>query len=473
MKIFGYNFSSIKSKLLFITISIILLFGIAHLLILDLIIKDKLEERFINRGIRLGYHLAKEIEEPLLYENLFSMQQSISEWVDTSPEHSYAMILSPDRTPIVTTFYNKIPVGIIEANFPNRAINQVKVIKNKDIEYYDIAVPIMNGSGGFLRLGLNKESVSSPINRILNILLFMVAVFVFIGVISAYYLSRMITLPIYKIMKASQEVDLNGKNVKLNIHTGDELETLALTYESMIARLQENHTKLSEAIRQVYENEKLASIGYLASGIAHEIRNPLMGITNGLKRIEKNPQSVDQIEKYIPIMLKGSHHIETILNGILQYAKKDTGILSILNVHDAFEDAISIISHRIIEKNIILERPDELNIFVNGNHQNITQILINLMINAIEAMPHGGILSIRVRTESNYLWFDISDTGKGISDEIVDKIWEPFYTSKEATKGTGLGLAVTKSLVEANGGQVFCSTILNHGTTFSFSLALN
>ncbi len=473
MKIFGYNFSSIKSKLLFITISIILLFGIAHLLILNFIIKDKLEERFINRGVRLGYYLANEIEEPLLYDNLFLTQQSIMDWMNEAPEHAYALVISSDGLPIVTTFYNNIPAGLVKANLPNRAINQVKIIMNEDEEYYDIAVPIMNGLGGFLRLGLNKGSVSSPINRIMNILLFMVAVFIFLGSISAYYLSRMITLPIYKIVEASETVNLEGDRINLEIKTGDEIEKLSKTFEKMVERLQLNHQILSVANKKVYENEKLASIGYLASGIAHEIRNPLMGITNGLKRIEKNPQSIEQINKYIPIMLKGSIHIETILNGILQYAKKDTGILTVVNVKDAIEDAVSFISHKIAEENIILDKQDEVNYMINGNRQNITQILINLMINAIEAMPLGGTLTIKLRQESQFLWFDISDTGKGISDEIVDKIWEPFYTSKEATKGTGLGLAVTKSLVEANGGQIYCSTKLNYGTTFSFSLILN
>jgi signal transduction histidine kinase len=474
MKIFTFRFSSIKSKILFVTISIIVLFGLVHIMILHWSVKDKLEERFITRGILLGHILAGEIEEPLLYENLFILQQSILEWVNSSPEHAYAMIIAPDSTPIVTTFYSKIPKGLINSNLPKDAVNQVKIIYDKNRPYYDIAVPIMKGVGGFLRLGLNEGSVSSPINKIMNILIFMVLVFIALGTISAYFLSKMITKPITKIVDASRTVNLNGKKVKLNVRTGDELEMLSHTFENMIERLQLNHLDYSLANKQVYESEKLASIGYLASGIAHEIRNPLLGITNGLKRIEKNPHSREQIKKYIPVMLKGSLHIENILSGLLQYAKKDTGIISLVDLQSTIEDAISFINHRLIENKITLIKPeDEINITVTGNKQNITQVLINLMINASEAMPNGGNLTINIRKELDYIWIDISDTGIGINEDIIEKIWEPFYTSKYDKKGTGLGLAVTKSLVEMNGCKITCTSKINEGTTFSFSMPAN
>ncbi len=465
---------SIRAKIMIAILSVVIIIGAIQIYLVYNIIGGWLEDQYISNGIRLAYHFAEEIEEPLLYKDQLTVQKALLQWCMATQEHGYAFVVSSDREIFASSFKMNTPLGLAAANLPESNRYHIKTIFDRNTPYVDIAVPIMKGEAGWLRLGLNKTMLKAPVKKVITILLGFVAIFLVFGILGSIFLSKMITYPIHHIAQKTENVDLNGSPLKLNVKTGDEIEQLAHTFEEMTIRLQQNHQRLSEVRKKSFEAEKLVSLGLLSSGVAHEISNPLAGIEKGLRRILKNPEDIKQVRKYIPLMLDGVEHINHIITGLLTFARADSGKTSDLEVEKVINQALTLIHHRIKSNRVVLNIRNGFDnrLHIKGNLQDLSQVIVNLVINSIDAMPNGGQLTISTNADDKFAWVEVEDTGIGIPSEMQDKIWEPFYTSKSPGEGTGLGLTVTRSLVELNGGQIGFKSAEGKGSIFRFSVPL-
>lgn len=229
-------------------------------------------------------------------------------------------------------------------------------------------------------------------------------------------------------------------------------------------------TKLKKTEELLQKSEKLAMVGELAAGLAHEIRNPLTTLKGFTQLIQSQGGSVNK--RYIQIMLSELDRIDLITNEFMAVAKPQA---IQFQEHDFIVLAKQIVSFstpQALLKNIeIIEHYADINatIFCEGNQ--IKQVLINLFKNAIEAMPNGGKLDIHVEQVEDRLQIKIKDTGVGIPKAILPKLGEPFYTLKE--KGTGLGLMVSFRIIESHQGTISFESIENEGTTVTITLPLS
>lgn len=227
--------------------------------------------------------------------------------------------------------------------------------------------------------------------------------------------------------------------------------------------------------RQVLQSSKLASIGELAAGVAHEINNPLTIIKGNLDYLhELFEQGSNQEMLTIVKQQEGAiERIVNIVNGLRVYARMDTGEMSQLNVHSVLDQSISIIQHIYRKQNISIEK--ELNApvpFVKGNSGRLQQVIINLLSNARDAVEGVAEPRIRIQTSAanGQLTIRVSDNGSGMDKKTQERIFEPFYTTKEAGKGTGLGLSIAMSIVQEIGGRMEVQSEKGKGTTFSIVL---
>jgi signal transduction histidine kinase len=463
---------SIRSKLMIAILGVVIVFGSVHILLVNRLIEGPLEDQFEKRAVRLAFHLASELEEPLLYDDEISVANALWQWSSVAHEHTYALVVAPDGSILTSTFRTGIPAGLAEANVPSPGRYRVRTVYDREIPYMDVAVPILGGAVGWLRLGLTQDSIRSPITPILYSLVGMIGLFILIAVIGSVYFSKLITNPVARIVDATRVVDLNGGPIRLGIRSGDELERLAATIEEMVVRLQTTHQRLEEASRRALESEKLASMGLLSSGVVHEVSNPLMGIETGLRRILQDPDAHDQIRKYVPLMLDGVRHIECVVGSLLMLARQDAGLVTKVDLEEVITQALALVHHRLDDRGIqLVKRMDTDGAqLVTANSQNLTQVLVNLLVNALDAMPNGGRLQIGTSLKDGFLWVEVEDNGQGIAENHLGRIWEPFYTTKPAGKGTGLGLAVTRSMIEANGGDVQVESQEGRGSIFRFSV---
>ena len=422
----------------------------------------------------LTKHLSLQLEEAVLYDDVPLIQQILWQWKSNASEHGYALVVLQDKTIIGSTFLDGVPIGLVEANLPSGSHHQLRRVLNGAEAYLDVSVPLIEGAAGWVRLGLYEEPVRAPERKILIILLGMILFFILLGVIGAIIISRMITSPIEKIMSIISTVDLNSEPVSFDIHTGDELEILAASFEEMTKRLQQSHKQLSEANRKGFEAQKLAALGLLASGIAHEINNPLTGIELGIKRIAKDPKNSVQILRYLPPMLDSLEHMQHVVRQTLLFAKPEPLKFSTVSLLEIIEHALVLVHHKLGKQSInVIKVFEKERTRVWTDPQSLTQILVNLIMNAADAMPIGGDLIIKTARHAGFIHIIITDTGCGIERENMEKVWEPFFSTKEIGEGTGLGLSVTRTLVNNLSGTIAFESEVDKGTSFRVSLPIN
>ncbi|MBU2647370.1 PAS domain-containing sensor histidine kinase [bacterium] len=222
--------------------------------------------------------------------------------------------------------------------------------------------------------------------------------------------------------------------------------------------------------KEIVRSQRLASIGRLAAGVAHEIRNPLSSIKGFATYFKERYPDVAQDQKIARIMIEEVERLNRVVGQLLELARPVVinPVPSDLNL--LISDSLKLIEQSAAERKVIISHPETpLGIFTLDNDK-IRQVLLNLYLNALDAMPDGGTLEIRLDLKPEPGWLNISvmDSGVGIAPENLTKIYDPYYTTKQS--GTGLGLAVVHNIVEAHGGKMMVDSQPGNGSVFTISL---
>lgn len=232
--------------------------------------------------------------------------------------------------------------------------------------------------------------------------------------------------------------------------------------------------------QQLIFSEKMAAIGEVAAGVAHEINNPLDGLLNCILRIKRNPNNVAQTQEYLDLMEEAIRRIENTIGKLLDFSRPHELTLTAINLNDVVNETIGLIEYGAIEKGIKIEKNYQKHIsLIHGDKHLLEQVILNLSLNAITAMPDGGIL----KYETDEIMLDsllgqpsvyvkVIDTGIGISKAVQDRIFDPFYTTQITEKGTGLGLSVSDRIVRQHQGLIDVESEEGQGSTFTVKLPI-
>ncbi len=235
---------------------------------------------------------------------------------------------------------------------------------------------------------------------------------------------------------------------------------------SLVKFIEENQLLRQELI----QTEKFKAVATLASGIAHEIRNPLTAILTFNSYLPQKIHDTEFLEKYQSIINKEAHRINNLVQELLTFAKPNPPQIKTVNPNKTIEDLLILIEQQCASHKIAINRNLKTNSTIQADPDQLKQALLNILLNAIDAMPNGGTLAIETTAKHNTLTISITDTGCGIDPKELPHIFEPFYTKKE--KGTGLGLAITQGIVEKNNGKITVDSTLNKGTTFKIKIKI-
>ncbi len=248
----------------------------------------------------------------------------------------------------------------------------------------------------------------------------------------------------------------------------------ARAYEKLQQRagqLEEAYEQLADAQKEKIEAEKLAAVGELTAMVAHEIRNPLATIGGFARSMLRGPEELDRILRNSQIILDEVERLEQILRRLLDFARAPSSGLVLDRIEPLVEYARqvteSLAEQADVEIRVSVEQ-DLPEVFLD--HDQFQQVMINLVRNAVEAMPDGGVLEIGARRAEESVELYVSDTGAGISEEHVDEIFDLFYTTKPS--GTGLGLALSQRIVERHGAELRVSSEKGKGTTFVIAVPI-
>jgi signal transduction histidine kinase len=276
---------------------------------------------------------------------------------------------------------------------------------------------------------------------------------------------------IINLLLSTYEAALN-KNLEL-IEAQDELKRLNQGLEEIVdqrtavlrievnerraaeAALQEKNEEIKTMSQQLWQVEKLATMGELASSIAHELNNPLATVSLRVESLIAQSTGDDPRLRELEIIGKEIERMSNLVSNLLQFSRRSQPQISTVNVSDEIEKTLELVHYHLRKQNIAVARefkPEGP--LIHADRQQMRQLFLNLFTNAGDAMPEGGTLTIRVtnRPEEKEICIEIADTGVGIPPEILPKVLEAFYTTKPEGKGTGLGLAICKRIAQAHNG---------------------
>ncbi len=295
-------------------------------------------------------------------------------------------------------------------------------------------------------------------------------VFISVGVI-IFLMHYLMRIPLQNLEGTISEVAQGDLSKRVQIKSDDEIGRLGHHFNTMVDQLELANKKLAE----VHEEEllragKLASLGEIAAGLVHEMKNPLSGISAATQVLSDQLNESDPRREIMQEMIVQVERLNKTLTDLLSFARPRAPQLMPVNVNEVVQNAILLTRSQAEKQKIqLIENYEENLPLIKLDQEQMKQVLLNLILNAFQAMPTGGTLTIETKNERGQsLDIEIRDTGKGISPENLDKIFVPFFTTR--AKGTGLGLPVSKKIVEMHGGEMVVKSDPGQGAVFTIRL---
>jgi hypothetical protein len=254
---------------------------------------------------------------------------------------------------------------------------------------------------------------------------------------------------------------------------GDDVGRLGRQFNEMVEQLDQNRQEIEELhMREMARAEHLATLGELAAGLAHEIRNPLAGIAGVVDIMGKELPAHSPSRTVIGEVHGEILHIQAILNDLLSYARPRAPDFHAADLNATIEQAILLSQQQVLTKPIkVLFEPNASLPQIDHDPGLVQQVILNLLLNGIQAISGAGEVRVELRQEHGFVAVQVSDTGRGISPEALPRIFKPFFTTR--SEGTGLGLSLANSIVQSHGGRIEVSSTLGKGTQFKVWLPVH
>jgi len=304
-----------------------------------------------------------------------------------------------------------------------------------------------------------------------RLLFFLITAGPLLLILIAYFFLKQFTSSVDALLDATRKIQQGNLLYRVNEELPDEFQVLSSAFNDMASSLKDQCLRMQQT-------ERLAVVGELAAGLAHEVKNPLAGIKVSIE-VLANELTLEQEDREVFLrIINEIYRIETLLKSLLSYARPPEPETAPLDLHQLLDTTIKSAGYSLInpantaklikEIEIVKDFSPELPPVIADRGQ-IQQVFLNLMLNAIDAIPAKGTITITTKKESNHtVQISITDTGKGMSPENMNKIFNPFFTTKP--KGTGLGLAICKRLIELHNGTIHVSSTPGEGTTFYITI---
>jgi signal transduction histidine kinase len=300
-----------------------------------------------------------------------------------------------------------------------------------------------------------------------------------------YKTASYISAPIKRLAEITRKISGGDITLRAPLKEQDETYSLAVSFNTMLDNLQQTQQSLKESLEllnekqaQLVESEKRASMGFLVAGVAHEINNPLNNISLRAEIVKEEIKELsnERLSNYVQDIVIQTQRAHDIVDNLLDFARaRKSADMEKQDIVRVVKDSLNLVANQLRISNIklIREIPDRI-FYVNGNRSKLEQILISIITNAIQAMKDAGMLTVSVEpdNENKRILIQISDTGKGIPETDLKNIFEPFFTTKPPGEGTGLGLAVSHTLVAEHNGEFDVESRVGEGTAFTIKLPL-
>jgi signal transduction histidine kinase len=309
-----------------------------------------------------------------------------------------------------------------------------------------------------------------------------------VAVLFSVYFSKSITKPLIKLRNMADEIGMGNMDTKIYVDSNDEIGDLASSFNRMQEELKksrmeieeynrtleqkvEDRTKqLQESNKKLVQTEKMAAVGQLANGIAHEINNPIGIILGFAQGINRHMGNNDPLQMPLASIEREAVRCKNLVIDLLTFSRKEEVYAVKTDVNAAINETLSLVEAgaKMKDVSVINEfAPGQLWVIIDKNQ--LQQVIINLCGNAMDAMPEGGKITITTKQTNGRVEIDVADTGTGMTEEVKQHIFEPFFTTKEAGKGTGLGLSLCYEIIKRYNGAIDVKSEYKKGAIFTIS----
>lgn len=354
--------------------------------------------------------------------------------------------------------------------------------------------PIRNIEGkiiGMLYVGMLEAPYIDLRKRVIFIFLGIAFFTVILLSVIAYFTANNITKPIKELVFATRKIADGDLSFRVQIKSQDEIGVLADSFNKMTESLvkaegklkqwgktlelkvKERTKELEAAQKQLLQSEKLASLGKMAAGVAHEINNPLTAILTFSKLLlgdlDKNDPRCEDLQTIVDETLR----CRDIVRGLLDFSRETKSKKQWTDINSVIEETLFLLQHQAIFHDIKIEKnlADSLP-RINLDRSQIKQVFMNMFLNAAEAMAEKGILTVTTLSKDKSVIVKIKDTGCGIPEKNISKLFDPFFSTKKVGKGTGLGLSVSYGIVKAHNGSIDVESKVGEGTEFTIKFPI-
>lgn len=478
----------------------VILFSVITLPIVWNSISSSLERELSERIRFISKSLAQKSINYILFEEIAELNSLVEETTKIDSTISYIVIQDEKNNVLAHSFEYGFPKELLSVNSLKKNKSNIVIIQsqnNKNEFTLDIAEPILEGKLGTIRVGLFESQIKLDTGFIYRSLLFIIIFFSIISLIFAFLYSYIITTPLKHISKIANEINFETIQEYINIKkqvekstifklrklffAKDEIDILYNQFINMIERIARTHEELEMTHKNMINSEKLASIGVISAGIAHEINNPIIGLQNCIKRVLNNPNDIQNSIKYFDLMNESIENISRVANSLLNFSRKQEFKLLRMNIKVALENSLQLASYHLERNHITINNniPNEIPIIL-GSRNHIEQVLLNLIINSVDAIVEKkrddssfcGEIKFYCKWDKTNFYLHLKDNGIGIKKENLNSIFEPFYTTKEIGNGTGLGLSISYNIIIEHNGEIKIDSEYNVGTIITIVLPI-
>lgn len=475
--------SSLKTKILSLVGAVVILLMLLISSVLLLKWRELLIQKETENALSISRTFAVTVIDAMIFEEKSVVRKEnildtyVDNFVNSLKNVEHVAVFDRSGAPILQV--RRDENGLLSHGEDNGVTPQTdeKVVIRDDARFgwiLEVNLPfIFSGKHwGTAVIGFDAQPLRDEIQSIFILLLAATVVLTSVVLLILFFFVNRMTSSLETMVREIDKIDFVS-DVELSLPIqNDEIGYLYHHFKLMMDRLDISKKQLEQAQHQIYQAERLASIGRLASGVAHQVNNPLNGIRACLYALQQQQRDNSQTQEYLGLINEGIGSIETVVKKLLGFARQPSPSDHVININDSIVTVTSLFNLRLKEKNIetVLDLSADIG-SVRIDPQLFQEVVMNLVLNSYDAVGNGGIIHLSTgSTDPSSVFLRISDNGCGIKQSDLKKIFDPFFTTKEIGTGTGLGLSVCMGIIDSHGGTIDVQSTEGKGTIFTITL---
>jgi two-component system, NtrC family, sensor kinase len=383
-------------------------------------------------------------------------------------------VMTPDgKRAIGTRVSKEVKENVLDKG--KRWTDRAFVVNQWHITAYEPIEDIFGERVGMLYVGLPEAKYKDMRRKAISVFILITLAGILLAIGLGYIVANKIMKPVNRLIKASNEVSEGILSPDIGPVSKDEIGVLQKTFKDMTKSLKErDRRRREESENRLLQSEKQASVGRLAAGVAHEINNPLTGVLTYTHMLLRRKDIDDDIRSDLQTIVESTERVRKIVKGLLDFSRQTKLEREPTDVNLLIKTCVSLMENQALLKGVSVHFHEGENLPpVTLDRSQVQSVLLNMIINALDASSAGGSINLYTATglsagdsAKKGVEITIADAGVGIAQKDLDKLFEPFFSTKEVGKGTGLGLAVSYGIVQRHGGNIRVQSEVGKGTRF-------